>query len=61
MTVVEPARLMTLLEDCVKWQQHQGLLPLETTFDLFRSTDQAQQTEDDAFAAYHYIDIKVKH
>jgi WD40 repeat-containing protein SMU1 len=51
---------MTLLEDCIKWQQHQGLLPVDATFDLFRGTDQIQQTEDDAFTANHYIDIKVK-
>ncbi|CEP08670.1 hypothetical protein [Parasitella parasitica] len=57
--VVEPARLVSLLEDCVKWQQHQGLLPLGSEFDLFRGSDQAQETEDDAFANNNYTNIKV--
>lgn len=58
--VVEPARLITLLEDCIKWQQHQGLLPLDTKFDLFRSSDGIQSTEEDAFADKEYSLIKVK-
>lgn len=57
--VVEPARLITLLEDCVKWQQHQGLLPLDSEFDLFRGSDQVQETENDAFADNNYTNIKV--
>ncbi|KAL9537787.1 hypothetical protein MBANPS3_011461 [Mucor bainieri] len=57
--VVEPARLITLLEDCVKWQQHQGLLPLDSEFDLFRGSDQVQETEDDAFANNNYTNIKL--
>lgn len=62
MPVVEPARLMTLLEDCVRWQQHQGLLPLDTEFDLFKSSEEAvQETEEDAFAQYPYGEIKVKY
>ncbi|KAI7887829.1 smu-1 suppressor of mec-8 and unc-52 [Mucor mucedo] len=56
--VVEPARLITLLEDCIKWQQHQGLLPLDTKFDLFRSSDGIQSTEEDAFADKEYSLIK---
>ncbi|GAA5814068.1 hypothetical protein MFLAVUS_007558 [Mucor flavus] len=57
-TVVEPARLITLLEDCIKWQQHQGLLPLDTKFDLFRGSDQVQKTEEDAFVNKEYSKIK---
>lgn len=60
MTVVEPARLITLLEDCIKWQQHQGLLPLDTKFDLFRGSDQVQKTEEDAFVNKEYSKIKVR-
>jgi WD40 repeat-containing protein SMU1 len=57
-TVVEPSRLITLLEDCIKWQQHQGLLPLDTKFDLFRGSDQIQQAEEDTFANKEYSIIK---
>lgn len=57
--IVEPARLITLLEDCVRWQQHQGLLPLDAEFDLFRGSDEVQETEDDAFANNNYKNIKV--
>lgn len=56
---MEPARLITLLEDCIKWQQHQGLLPLDTTFDLFRGSDQIQTVEKDGFADKEYGVIKV--
>lgn len=58
--VVEPARLMTLLEDCVKWQQHQGLLPLDTEFDIFKSAEKVQEAEEDAFAQYPSVEIKVR-
>lgn len=59
-SVADPARLITLLEDCVKWQQHQGLLPLDSEFDLFRGSDQVQETENDAFADSNYTNIKVR-
>ncbi|KAI9486724.1 MAG: WD40-repeat-containing domain protein [Benjaminiella poitrasii] len=58
-TVVESSRLMTLLEDCIKWQQHQGLLPLDSEFNLFRSLDQVEQTEDDAITNIKYAEIKM--
>ncbi|KAI8072192.1 WD40 repeat-containing protein SMU1-like protein [Gilbertella persicaria] len=58
-TVVEPSRLMHLLEDCVKWQQHQGLLPMDATFDLFRNADQLQPTEEEAYADEAYLQIKL--
>ncbi|OBZ87860.1 WD40 repeat-containing protein SMU1 [Choanephora cucurbitarum] len=57
--VVEPSRLMTLLEDCIKWQQHQGLLSEEVEFDLFRTTDQLQQVEPEALANLPSVSIKL--
>lgn len=57
-SVAPASRLLTLLGQSLKWQQQQGILQPNTSYDMFRGIVSVQKAEEDVYASKPYVSIK---